>query len=93
MPDSLRGVWDVAARILARSDRLVVFGFAFNPYDAALIDHLATHGRSLRHVVVIDIRPDLERVVRIWPSARVVTLRPPAVGLPDLSEWLRSTGS
>ena len=24
----------------------MVFGFAFNPYDEALLEHLATHGRG-----------------------------------------------
>ena len=91
MPDSLRDVWDLAARILGRSDRLVVFGFAFNPYDGALLEHLAAHGRSLRHVAVIDICPDLERVTRVWPGATAVALRPPPVGLTDLDRWLRST--
>ena len=90
-PDSLRKVWDLAARILNRSDRLVVFGFAFNPYDEALLEHLAGHGRSLRHVAVIDIRPNLERVARVWPRAIAVALRPPPAGLPDLNRWLRST--
>ena len=91
MPDSLREVWDLAARILGRSDRLVVFGFAFNPYDGALLEHLAAHGRSLRHVAVIDTRPDLERVTRVWPGATAVAVRPPPAGLTDLDRWLRST--
>ena len=91
MPDSLREVWDLAAQILGRSDRLVVFGFAFNPYDGALLEHLAAHGRSLRHVAVIDTRPDLERVTRVWPGATAVALRPPPAGLTDLDTWLRST--
>ena len=41
VPDSLRETWNLAAGILSRSDRLLVFGFAFNPYDAALLEHLA----------------------------------------------------
>ena len=90
VPDSLKETWDLAARILGRSDRLVVFGFAFNPYDEALLEHLATHGRGLRHVAVIDIRPDLERVALVWPRATVVALRPPPAGLTDLNQWLRS---
>ena len=91
VPNSLRKVWDLAAHILGRSDRLVVFGFAFNPYDEALLEHFAEHGRSLRHVAVIDIRPDLERVARVWPRATAVALKPPPAGLTNLNRWLRST--
>ena len=32
-PESLKGVWNLAERILTLATRLVVFGFAFNPYD------------------------------------------------------------
>lgn len=93
MPGSLGGTWALAARILDGSDSLLVFGFAFNPYDDELLQHLAIHGRNLRHVAVIDARPDLERVTRVWPHAAATALKPPPGGLPDLDEWLESRRS
>ena len=62
----------------------MVFGYAFNLYDEALLEHLAERSRSLRRVAVIDIRPDLERVARVWPGATAVALKPSSAGLTDL---------
>jgi hypothetical protein len=58
-PAELAGQWHLAARILGRAARTVVFGFAFNPYDVELLNHLRTHGTTVKSVLLIDIKPNI----------------------------------
>jgi hypothetical protein len=46
-PPELAFAWDTARDILLRSKVILVFGFAFNPYDEALLKLLQQHGRKL----------------------------------------------
>jgi len=43
-PKRLQFVWELAERILEQARRLVVFGFAFNPYDEAVLNLLQCAG-------------------------------------------------
>ncbi len=87
-PAALAGVWELAGRILRGSSRLLVFGFAFNPYDKALLSHLAKHGRGLEAVMLLDINPNLDRAKQVWPHTEVRALPPPPEGKAELAEWL-----
>ncbi len=87
-PTALAGVWELAGRILERARRLVVFGFAFNPYDEALLNHLAKHGRGLETVVLVDIAPNPDRAKQLWPLAEVRALRPPPEDRAELTQEL-----
>ena len=87
-PASLADTWAVAAATLASATALVVFGFAFNPYDEALLDLLGTAGRHLSSVVLVDIRPQAERASALWPNAVVASCAPPPEGDADLTKWL-----
>ena len=51
-PPELAFEWELARDILQGSRALLVFGFAFNPYDEALLTHLRQHGRNLEHVIL-----------------------------------------
>jgi len=53
--DQLRPVWTLAEHILERSTALVCFGFAFNPYDSAVLSLLRDAGRRMRSILLIDI--------------------------------------
>src|SRR5687767_4652040 len=44
--------WGLAEQILNNTTDLVVFGFAFNPYDQAVLDLLESSGKNLRRVVL-----------------------------------------
>jgi len=90
-PAQLASVWQLGSRILEQSSRLLVFGFAFNPYDEALLSHLATHGRELEKVMLVDINPNLDGAKRVWPHAEVRTIPPPESSA-ELAEWLRYRG-
>lgn len=49
MPSAeLHDVWTLGERILGISNVLIVFGFAFNPYDQALLNYLKNHGHNIR---------------------------------------------
>lgn len=91
-PGSLKHVWRLAARILERATALVVFGFAFNPYDEAVLSLLQYSGRNLESVVVIDIEPKIEQARQVWPTATIIPCRPPPEGTPKLRSWRRRTG-
>lgn len=86
-PASLAFEWELAARILRESTRLLVFGFAFNPYDEALLSHLKEHGCNIKHVIVVDKSHRPDRVVAIWPQADVCLLPPPPEEGPEREDW------
>jgi hypothetical protein len=70
--------WELAARLLRAARRIVVFGFAFNPYDNALLDHLTRNGSAIENVCVIDPNPNLAAAQSIWTNAQVKGEAPPA---------------
>ena len=75
-PVELSDVWALGARILESSNILVVFGFAFNPYDKALLEYLRCNGTKLRKIILIDPYPNLERVSNLWPHAQIQVMNP-----------------
>ncbi len=84
-PPALQPTWQLAADILRRSERVVVFGFAFNPYDVAVQELLSEAGKSLRRVELFDIAPPVQRAQEVWPAAEIMPLRPPPeAGMPTL---------
>ncbi len=87
-PANLAPEWELAGLILRGSTRLLVFGFAFNPYDEALLNHLQEHGRNIKHVILVDKNPKTDRVRRVWPQAEVCVLPPPPEGDPECKNWL-----
>lgn len=75
-PNELSHVWELGAKILEACRRLVVFGFAFNPYDTALLEFLKQNGRRLQSVLVVDIVPQLARARSLWPKAKIEWFKP-----------------
>jgi len=86
-PESLRGEWQLAGKILRRSARLLVFGFAFNPYDSAFLEFLQTEGRGLKDVMLVDIAPNESAARHIWKDASVSSLPPPPESEQELRRW------
>jgi len=76
-PASLAGEWALAGRILAESRGLLVFGFAFNPYDEAFGQHLRHFGGGIERVTWIDRAPHRERVQALFPGAQIEVVGPP----------------
>jgi hypothetical protein len=89
-PPDLRQEWDLAADILRGSARLLVFGFGFNQYDTALLDHLGRHGRGLREVLLVDVAPNESAARAVWPNAQIASTGPPAEGISAIRGWLHS---
>lgn len=75
---ALHPVWRLASEILNSATRIVVFGFAFNPYDVAVLE-LLSQAHSVENVDVFDISPPIERAKAIWPSAAIEAYPPPIV--------------
>lgn len=91
-PMELATEWQLSRRILTTASRLLVFGFAFNPYDEALLDHLCTNGKSIEQVALVDICPRLDRAVNVWPQAEVHAIGPPPDGNEELRRWIGAGG-
>lgn len=88
-PPELAGQWQLAASLLGRTERIVVFGFAFNSYDAELLNHFRIHGAEVKSVLLIDIKPNIDAARHIWPAASIAALLPPPESEGDIREWLR----
>jgi hypothetical protein len=86
-PSSLTSEWKLASRILKQCNSLLVFGFAFNPYDEVLLDHLKQQGDKITHIVIVDKRHKPDRVAKIWPQAHVELLTPPPERGPERASW------
>ena len=80
--------WDLAKHILNNTSDLVVFGFAFNPYDQAVLNLLESSGRNLRRVLLIDTLPKTDAAKSLWPRAQISTSLPPPEGQEFISSWL-----
>jgi hypothetical protein len=93
VPTALQEQWSLSSTILGRASRIVVFGFAFNDYDKAVLAHLTEEGKQLVDVAIVDVCSREDAAMRVWPGARVRLLQPPPEGLDDLRDWLTGTGS
>lgn len=85
-PPELAFEWVLAQDILHRSRALLVFGFAFNPYDEALLTLLRQHGRNLEKVILVDKSPKSDRARALWPHADLMALSPPLEN-EDVRAW------
>jgi len=88
-PPELNTQWDLAGKLFRRASSVVVFGFAFNQYDSEFLNHLRSESTSVKHVLLIDIRPNERSARDIWPRATIETLPPPPESEPDIRKWLR----
>lgn len=75
-PDILKEEWLLGAEILGSSDSLIVFGFAFNSYDIALLKFLEEHGSNIQKVLLIDPFPNIDAVGKVWPKANIEVFDP-----------------
>lgn len=90
-PRDLRYEWDLAGRILGAATQLLVFGFGFNEYDAALLDHLGIHGRGLTQVLLVDVAPNEAAAQALWPNAAIASTPPPPDGMTAIRSWLHAS--
>lgn len=81
--------WALANQILSNTTDLVVFGFAFNPYDVAVLNLLRSSGQNLRRVLLIDIYPKIELANSIWPLTKIYSSLPPPDGQETIRDWFR----
>ncbi len=79
-PTSLQAQWDLASKILRKIKHLIVFGFAFNRYDEAVLNHLKEFGQNVESVLLIDISPNIKGCKYCWPKAEILTTKPPPEG-------------
>jgi hypothetical protein len=88
LPIALRPVWTTARSILRSASRVLVFGFAFNPYDEAVLRLLAAGHNCVRSVLLVDVNPNVLGAQKVWPNADVTFCPPPQAGKAALRDWL-----
>ncbi|HCX29143.1 MAG TPA: hypothetical protein DHU55_05130 [Blastocatellia bacterium] len=76
-PESLAHVWQLAEAILSPATEVIVFGFAFNPYDEAVLRLLRACSANTKTVQLINTCPQPDRAKAIWPGAEIVCQQPP----------------
>jgi hypothetical protein len=76
-PESLAHVWLLAEAILSAATEVIVFGFAFNPYDEAVLRLLRDCSANTKTVQLINTSPQPDRARAIWPGAEIVCEQPP----------------
>jgi len=81
--------WGLAKQILKSTSDLIVFGFAFNPYDQAVLNLLKSAGNNIRRVLLVDISPKTDLTKTLWPQAEILTSLPPPEGQEVISNWLK----
>jgi hypothetical protein len=86
-PPELAETWALAERVLLQAEHLLVFGFAFNPYDEAVLNLLASSQANIRSVLLVDIAPQIDRAKEVWPAATVASCPPPPEGLEVVRAW------
>jgi len=89
-PKHLEGVWSLAEDILKAASALLVFGFAFNPYDEAVLSLLRVGRGRVRSMLLVDIDPKVGRARGLWPDVRVISSSPPPSGNLVIRGWYRS---
>jgi hypothetical protein len=87
--DLLKPHWNLAEQILNNTLDLLVFGFAFNPYDQAVLKLLESSGKNLQRVLLIDIYPKIDSAKSVWPQAEILSSPPPPEGQEFITNWLR----
>ncbi len=87
-PDSLESTWSLAGSLLSRTTKLLVFGFAFNLYDTALLNFLRDKGAGIRSVLLVNTNPPVQPAREIWPHADVTACQPPPDGEDCLRAWI-----
>jgi hypothetical protein len=88
-PTEMEEQWELARRILSGATRILVFGFAFNPYDEAVLVLLRESGRGLREAAIVDISCHERHAKELWPDARVRHFQPPPQQAAELYTWLK----
>lgn len=87
-PSEFERQWQLAASLLVKAERIVVFGFAFNPYDVEILELFRNYSAEVKSVLLIDIKPNVDTCRYIWPYASITTLQPPPESERDIREWL-----
>jgi hypothetical protein len=89
-PLELKADWDLAVKMLTSASKLIVFGFAFNPYDKAALNLLSDSGKNLSSVLLIN-RTSKENIAKVlWPKAKITSCPPPQDSFDCIEGWLRS---
>jgi hypothetical protein len=88
-PTLLKAHWELAGRILSDTTDLLVFGFAFNSYDLAVLHLLRTFGQNLRRILLINPNPSIDSAAALWPQSEISSAPPPPEGQAAISSWLR----
>lgn len=104
LPESLMHARRVGEDILRKSKRMIVFGFAFNPYDQDVLTLMRSCGADLDTVLLVNKLSNAESQIKVahdlWPNAEISFTAPPpdwtadaVVWGPSPQQWLHNSAS
>lgn len=86
-PKYLSLQWQLAENILRKATRIVFFGFAFNPYDEAILNLLKSTWDNAESTLIIDVKPNIDALLNLWPEVKIVSAMPPPDGNKEINNW------
>lgn len=75
-PSELENMWELGSKILSNSKILIFFGFAFNPYDEALLDFIKSNTKHINQIVLIDPYPAIDKINKLMNNKKILTINP-----------------
>ena len=87
-PLALKFQWTVTKKILNDSDRLLVFGFGFNPYYQAILKLLRKNNQNIKSVLLVSLSDKTKIGKGIWPGAEIINFRPPPLDGNKITDWI-----
>ena len=90
-PATLESVWNLGEEILQDSIELIIFGFAFNPYDDALLKYFRQNGRHIKRLLIIDPNPNKRAARKLWPKAKIEVINERSKFISGINDWILST--
>lgn len=89
-PQALKNTWKLAETIIQKSKNFIIFGFAFNLYDTAVINLLKDSNHDLENILIIDINPKIDLAKELWPNATISQFKPTIDSDLCFKKWLEN---
>lgn len=91
LPESLMHAQRLGENILRKSTRMIVFGFAFNPYDQDILTLLQTCGAHMEAVLLVNTPSSADSQIKaarnLWPRSEISFTAPPPDWTANVDAW------
>lgn len=83
----LQNIWDESKTELREADKIIFFGFAFNPIDENILSILRSQIRSTSEIFIVNKYFNEKYIETIFPGNKIAFLYPPSPS-EDMDEYL-----